>query len=99
MSRDIIETVKLAAKYFPGKPETVSDVFQVETRLRAEELFKEGLPVTGAYIKILEELPETISAADRSGILEIVVYAWKQYRLEGGDRLVRNGSVGTSGKR
>lgn len=96
--RNIIETVKLAAKYFPGKPETVSDVFQVETRLRAEELFREGCSVTGAYMKILEELPETISAADRSGILEIVVYAWKQYRLEGGDSLVRNGSRDTSTK-
>lgn len=96
--RNIAETVKLAAKYFPGSPETVSDVFQVETRLRAEELFKEGLPVTGAYMKILEELPETISAADRSGILKIITDAWRQYRLEGGDRLVRNRSRDASTK-
>jgi hypothetical protein len=97
--RNIIETVKLAAQYFPGSPETVSDVFQVETRLRAEELFKEGQPVTGTYTTILQELPETISAEDKTRLLGIVVDAWKQYRLEGGDRLVRNGSVGTSGKR
>ncbi len=97
--RDIVGTVKLAAKYFPESPETVSDVFQVETRLRAEELFREGCSVTGAYMKILEELPETISAADRSGILKIITDAWRQYRLEGGDRLVRNGSGGASGKR
>ena len=96
--RNIAETVKLAAKYFPGSPETVTDVFQVETRLRAEELFKEGLPVTGAYMKILEELPETISAADRSGILKIITDAWRQYRLEGGDRLVRNRSRDASTK-
>ena len=92
MSRDIIGTVRLVAQYFPGSPETVTDVFQVETRLRAEEFFKEGQPVTGAYMKILEELPESISAEDKAGILSIVVDAWRQYRLEGGDRLVRNGS-------
>jgi len=96
--RNIAETVKLAAQYFPKSPGTVSDVFQVETRLRAEELFKEGLPVTGAYMKILEELPETISAADRSGILKIITDAWRQYRLEGGDRLVRNRSRDASTK-
>lgn len=96
--RNIIETVKLAAQYFPGSPETVSDVFQVETRLRAEELFKEGQPVTGTYTTILQELPETISAEDKTRLLGIVVDAWKQYRLEGGDRLVRNGSGGTSTK-
>ena len=82
--RNIAGTVKLAAKYFPGSPETVTDVFQVETRLRAEELFKEGLPVTGAYTTILEELPETISAADKTGVLKIITSAWRQYRLEGG---------------
>ena len=98
MSRDIIATVKLAAQYFPGSPETVSDVFQVETRLRAEELFREGQPVTGTYSTILEELPETISAADRSGILKIITDAWRQYRLEGGDRLVRNRSRDASTK-
>lgn len=98
MSRDIIETVKLVAKYFPGSPETVTDVFQVETRLRAEELFKEGQPVTGAYMKILEELPETISAGDKAGILKIITSAWREFRLEGGDSLVRNGSRDTSTK-
>ena len=82
--RNIAETVKLAAQYFPGSPETVTDVFQVETRLRAEELFREGLPVAGTYTTILEELPETISAADKTGILKIVAKAWRQYRLEGG---------------
>ena len=96
--RDIIGTVRLAAQYFPGSPGTVSDVFQVETRLRAEELFKEGQPVTGAYAVILEELPETISAADRSGILKIITDAWRQCRLEGGDRLVRNRSRDASTK-
>jgi hypothetical protein len=84
MSRDIIATVKLAAQYFPGSPETVSDVFQVETRLRAEEFFWEGLSVTGAYMKILEGLPDSISADDKAGILKIVAKAWRQYRLEGG---------------
>lgn len=84
--RNIAETVKLAAKYFPGSPETVSDVFQVETRLRAEELFKEGLPVTGAYMKILEELPDSISADDKAGILKIVAKAWRQFKIEGGGR-------------
>jgi len=84
MRRDIIGTVRLVARHFPENPETVTDVFQVETRLRAEELFKEGQPVTGAYMKILEELPETISAGDKAGILKIVAKAWRQYRLEGG---------------
>lgn len=84
MSRDIIGTVRLVAWHFPENPETVSDVFQVETRLRAEELFKEGLPVTGAYTTILQELPGTISAADKTGVLKIVTNAWKFYRLEGG---------------
>lgn len=84
--RNIIETVRLAAKYFPGKPETVTDVFQVETRLRAEELFREGLPVTGAYMKILEELPDSISADDKAGILKIVAKAWRQFKIEGGGR-------------
>ena len=84
MSRDIIGTVRLVARHFPENPETVSDVLQVETRLRAEELFKEGLPVTGAYTTILEELPETISAADKTGVLKIITSAWRQYRLEGG---------------
>ncbi len=84
--RNIAETVKLAAQYFPGKPETVSDVFQVETRLRAEELFKEGLPVTGAYTTILEELPDSISAGDKAGILKIVAKAWRQFKIEGGGR-------------
>lgn len=84
--RNIIGTVKLAAKYFPGSPETVSDVFQVETRLRAEELFREGCSVAGAYEAILRGLPESISSADRSGILKIITDAWRQYRLEGGGR-------------
>lgn len=96
--RNIIETVKLVARYFPGSLGTVSDVFQVEIRLRAEELFREGQPVTGTYSTILEELPETISAADRSGILKIITDAWRQYRLEGGDRLVRNRSRDASTK-
>ncbi len=98
MSRDIIATVKLAAKYFPESPETVSDVFQVETRLRAEELFKEGQPVAVAYTTILGELPETISAKEKAGVLSIVVDAWREFKVEGGDRLVRNGSGGTSTK-
>lgn len=84
--RNIIETVKLVARYFPGSPGTVSDVFQVETRLRAEELFKEGLPVTGTYTTILEELPETISAEDKAGILKIIASAWREFRLEGGGK-------------
>ena len=86
------------ARHFPENPDTVSDVFQVEIRFRAEELFREGQPVTGAYAVILEELPETISAADRSGILKIITDAWRQYRLEGGDRLVRNRSRDASTK-
>lgn len=98
MSRDIIGTVRLVARHFPGSPGTVSDVFQVETRLRAEELFREGCPVAGACSAILGELPETISAEDKAGVLKIVVDAWRQYRLEGGDRLVRDGSGGTSTK-
>lgn len=84
MSRDIIATVKLAAQYFPGSPETVSDIFKVEVELRAEELFREGLPVTGAYTTILQELPETISAEDTAALLGIIVETWKRYRLEGG---------------
>ena len=84
MSRDIIGTVKLAAKYFPGSPETVSDVFQVETRLRAEELFREGCSVAAAYSTILEELPDSITADDKAGILKIITDAWRQYRLERG---------------
>ena len=96
--RNIIETVKLVARYFPGSPGTVSDVFQVEIRFRAEELFREGQPVTGTYAVILEELPATISAADRSGILKIITDAWRQCRLEGGDRLVRNRSRDASTK-
>lgn len=98
MSRDIIATVKLAAQYFPGSPGTVSDVFQVETRLRAEELFREGCSVAGACSAILGELPESISAEDKAGVLRIVTAAWRLYRLEGGGRLVRNGSGGTSTK-
>jgi len=97
--RDIIKTVRLVARHFPGSPGTVSDVFQVEVQLRAAELFREGHPVTGAYMKILEELPGSISAEDKAGILRIVTKAWKEYKLEGGDRLVRNGSGGASGKR
>ena len=92
MSRDILKTVRLAAQYFPGSPGTVSDVFQVETRLRAEELFKEGQPVAVAYTTILEELPDFISANDKTGILKIVTAAWRQFKVEGGDRLVRNDS-------
>lgn len=84
--RNIIGTVKLAAKYFPEKPETVADVLQVEIRLRAEELFREGLPVTGAYMKILEELPESISSEDKAGVLKIVAKAWREYKIEGGGR-------------
>ena len=84
--RDIIGTVKLAAKYFPESPETVSDVFQVEIRLRAEELLREGQPVAGTYSTILEELPETISAKEKAGILSIVVDAWREFRIEGGGR-------------
>lgn len=99
MSGDIIETVRLAAQYFPESPGTVSDVFQVEIRLRAEELFREGCSVTGAYEAIVKELPETVSAKDKAGILRIVAAAWREFRLEGGDRLVRNGSGGTFGKR
>lgn len=98
MSRDIIATVKLAAQYFQGSPETVSDVFQVEVGLRAAELFLEGQPVAGAYSTILGELPETISAEDKAGVLSIVVDAWREFKVEGGDRLVRNGSGGTSTK-
>lgn len=98
MSRDIIGTVKLAAQHFQGSPETVTDVFQVETRLRAEELFREGCPVAEAFEEIIGELPETISAADRSGILKTITDAWRQYRLEGGDRLVRNRSRDASTK-
>ena len=94
MSRDIIKTVRLVARHFPGSPETVSNVFQVETRLRAEELFREGLSVTGAYMKILEELPDSISADDKAGVLKIVASAWRKFKIEGGDRLVRNGSGG-----
>ena len=90
--RDIIGTVKLAAKYFPGSPETVTNVFQVEIRLRAEELFREGCSVAAACTTILEELPESISSEDKAGVLKIVAKAWRQYRLEGGDRLVRNDS-------
>jgi len=90
--RDIIGTVKLAAKYFPGSPETVTNVFQVEIRLRAEELFREGCSVAAACTTILEELPESISSEDKAGILRIVTKAWKEYKLEGGDRLVRNDS-------
>ena len=90
--RDIIGTVKLAAKYFPGSPETVTNVFQVEIRLRAEELFREGCSVAAACTTILEELPESISSEDKAGVLSIVVDAWRQYRLEGGERLVRNDS-------
>lgn len=86
MSRDIIGTVKLVAKYFPKSPGTVSDVFQVETRLRAEELFREGCSVTGAYSTILEELPDSISADDKAGILKIVAKAWRQFKIEGGGR-------------
>lgn len=86
MSRDIIKTVKLAARYFPESPGTVSDVFQVEIRLRATELFKEGLPVTGAYTTILQELPDSISSDDKAGILKIITSAWRQYQLEGGGR-------------
>ena len=84
MSRDIIETVKLAARHFPGSPKTVGDVLQVEIRLRAEELFREGCSVTGAFSKILGELPETISPKDKAGVLTIVADAWGFYRLEGG---------------
>lgn len=91
MSRDIIGTVRLVARHFPENPETVSDVFQVEIDLRATELFKEGLSVTGAYTTILQELPESISSEDRNGILKIVAKAWREFRLEGGDRLVRDG--------
>lgn len=82
--RDIIGTVKLAAKYFPGSPETVTSVFQVEIRLRAEELFREGCSVAAACTTILEELPESISSEDKAGVLKIVAKAWRQYRLEGG---------------
>lgn len=84
--RNIIETVKLAAKYFPESPETVSDVFQVETQLRAEELFREGCSVAAAFVKILEELPETISAEDKTRLLGIITSAWREYRLEGGGK-------------
>jgi len=84
--RNIIETVKLVARYFPGSLGTVSDVFQVEIRLRAEELFRKGQPVTGTYSTILEELPETISAKEKAGILSIVVDAWREFRIEGGGR-------------
>ena len=84
MSRDIIETVKLVARYFPKSPGTVSDVFQVETRLRAEELFREGQPVAAAYTTILEELPDSISSDDKAGVLKIVVDAWRQFKVEGG---------------
>lgn len=98
MSRDIIGTVRLVARHFPENPDTVSDVFQVEISFRAEELFREGCSVAGAYSTILEELPESISAEDRNGILEIVVDAWREFKIEGGGRLVRNGSGGTSTK-
>ena len=84
--RDIIGTVKLAAKYFPESPETVSDVFQVEIRLRAEELLREGQPVAGAYSVILRELPEELSERDKVGTWSIVVDAWRQYKVEGGGR-------------
>lgn len=84
--RNIIETVKLAAKYFPGSPETVTDVFQVEIQLRARELFWEGCSVAGAYEAILEELPDFISAEDKAGVLRIVTAAWRLYRLEGGGK-------------
>ena len=97
MSQEIIKTVRLAARYFPESPETVSAVFQVEVRLRAEELFREGLSVAGAYSTILEELPET-SAEDQGGILKTVAAAWRGFKLEGGVRLVRNGSGGASRK-
>lgn len=86
MSRDIIETVKLAARFFPESPGTVSDVLQVEIKLRAEEFFREGCSVTGAYEAIIKELPETVSAKDKAGILRIVAAAWRQYRFEGGGR-------------
>ncbi|MPM11906.1 hypothetical protein SDC9_58257 [bioreactor metagenome] len=84
MSRDILKTVRLAAQYFPGSPGTVSDVFQVETQLRVEELFREGLPVAAVYSVILRELPEELSERDKVGTLSIVVDAWRQYRLERG---------------
>lgn len=86
MSRDIIETVKLVARYFPKSPGTVSDVFQVETQLRAEELFREGCSVAGAYSTILGELPENISSEDKAGLLKIVAKAWRQFKIEGGGR-------------
>lgn len=84
--RNIIETVKLAARYFPGSLGTVSDVFQVEIRLRAEELFRDGQPVAGTYSTILEELPDAISAKEKAGVLSIVVDAWRQFKVEGGGR-------------
>lgn len=91
--RDIVGTVKLAAKYFPESPETVSNVFWVEVGLRAEELFREGCSVAGAYGAIIKGLPERISAEDTAALLGIIVETWKRYRLEGGgDRIVRNGS-------
>ena len=86
MSRDIIGTVRLVARHFPGNPETVTDVFQVEIRLRAEELFREGCSVAAAYEAILGELPGTISAEDKAGVLSIVAAAWRECRLEGGGR-------------
>lgn len=96
--REIAKTVKLVAQYFPKSPETVSDVFQCEIKLRAEEHFREGCSVAAAFEEILEELPETISAEDKAGVLKIVAKAWRQFKVEGGDRLVRNGSGGTSTK-
>lgn len=84
--RNIIGTVKLVAKYFPGSPETVTDVLQVEIQLRARELFREGLPVAGAYAVILQELPDSISSEDKAGVLKIVVDSWREFKVEGGGK-------------
>jgi len=86
MTRDIIGTVRLVARHFPENPDAVSDVFQVETQLRAEELFREGCSVAAAYSVILRELPEELSERDKVGTLSIVVDAWRQYKVEGGGR-------------
>jgi len=84
MSRDIIGTVKLVAKCYPENPETVSDAFQIEVQLRADGLFREGQPVTGAYSIILQELPDSISAKDKARVLSIVMETWNFFRLERG---------------
>lgn len=95
--RDIVGNVRMTARYFPGEPETVSNVFHVEIQLAARQLFGEGLYPAEVVAALKGEVPG-LGEKDPAGLLRLVLEEWRLFRLERGGGHVRNGTGGAPGK-